>query len=76
MMTDGTEFGRFMAAQEKTRTARAEFNSAQLKLDLAGIRERCAEVISQHQPVASLGLDRIALEKLLDYVVFGIGLRK
>lgn len=70
-MTTGQEFGRFMAAQAETRVARAEYNSASRALDLALIRERCAEVISQHQPVAALGLDRDALAKVLTYVLTG-----
>lgn len=70
-MATGHEFGRYLAAQAGARTARAEYNSAGRGLELAQIRERCAEVISQHQPLAGLGLDRGKVEALLAYVVHG-----
>ena len=68
-MATGHEFVRYLAAQANTRTERAEYNSASRGLELAQIRERAAEVISQHQPLAGLGLARSKVEALLVYVV-------
>lgn len=49
----------------------AERENATARLELAQIRERLALVLSQHEPVASLGLDRDALRKVIDYVRTG-----
>jgi len=81
-----SDFGQYMSAQEVTRTASANRNYASVNLELAKIKERLAEIRSQHDPVAKL-LEEIGIEvergndgyekgrKLLDriatYVVFG-----
>ena len=47
-MTDPHAFGRYMSAQETTRKYRAERDAATARVDLAEMRERCAQLISQH----------------------------
>ena len=43
-------------------------NSHLSKLELARTRECCALLLSQHDPVYSLGVDRARLKVLLDFV--------
>ena len=74
--SDGTEFGRFMLRKAETATATAESNYASVKLDLAHIRERLAEVESQHEPMAkvqdSVGFsERQKILAIAFYVVVG-----
>lgn len=81
-----SEFGEYMKAQEVTRTARANRENASARLELANIRERLAEIRSQHDPVAKLlvelGIDysigsddyqkaRKILDRIATYVVCG-----
>lgn len=47
-------FSNYMLQQEKVRTAIAEREAASLKLELARIHERLAELKSQHEPLNSL----------------------
>ena len=58
-------------ADQKVKTANAEYNGASIKLDRANIHRRIAEVISQHEPLASLDLDRDKVTALLHYVQTG-----
>jgi len=57
--------------EEEVRRWSAERESASAQLDLAKVRKNCAHLISQHEPVASLGLDREALRLALQYVQHG-----
>ena len=80
-----SDFGNYMTAQEKKRTAYAEYNYASKKLELAGIKERLAEIRSQHEPMAKLikelGIDELygedykkaqnILDRIATYVVCG-----
>jgi len=50
---------------------RAESENASARLDLAEYNERMAYLMSQHEPVASLGLDRERLRLALSYVKHG-----
>jgi len=45
----------------------AERENVEARLDLALTRECCALLLSQHDPVHSLGMDREALKVLLDF---------
>lgn len=47
-------FQGYMIAQANTRAASANYNHASAALDNAKIRERLAELDSQHEPLASL----------------------
>lgn len=67
----GTDHLQYALATSKLATARAEYNSASRALDLAQMRERCAEVMSQHEPLAGLGLDREKVRQVLQYVQCG-----
>ena len=65
------DLGTLLMKQETTRRWRAEHENAGARLDLAGWDERMAQLISQHNPVASMGLDRERLRLLLDYIRHG-----
>lgn len=49
-----SDFLRYMKAKETTKAALAEYNAASTRLELARVRERLAEIVSQHNPLASL----------------------
>lgn len=62
--------------QDVKRAKRYQLNAAQAELQLASIRERLAEIKSQHEPIHSMlkqeGLDpRDMLYKIAHYVVVG-----
>jgi hypothetical protein len=57
--------------QDEKRRWMAERENATARYELACIKERLAEMLSQHEPVASLGLDRDALRKVIDYIRSG-----
>lgn len=65
---DGT---RYRIAQIERKIAASEYNASSIKLDLYGIKERCAELMSQHEPVASIGIDREQLRQALQFVLTG-----
>ena len=58
-------------AEEKTRRWTAEWENASARMELAQHNERMARLISQHEPVASLGLDRERLRHVLGYIKHG-----
>ena len=51
---------------------KAERENATARLELAQIRERLALVLSQHEPVANLLLDRDDLRLVIDYIRTGV----
>ena len=59
--------------QEQDRVARwkAEVENATARLQIARMNEHIALLISQHDPVASLGLDRERLRLALNYIRHG-----
>jgi hypothetical protein len=59
------------SAKDKVARWRAEWENAGARMDLAQHDERCAELLSQHEPVASLGLDRQRLRLVLNYIRHG-----
>lgn len=65
------DFGKYMHAQTETKLARAEANAASVTVELRLMRERCAELMSQHEPMAELGLDRELVRQVLHYVQCG-----
>ncbi len=59
------------AEQERVARWRAESENASARLQIARMNEHCAHLISQHEPVASLGIDRERLRLVLNYVRHG-----
>jgi len=58
-------------AQDVALRWKAERENATARLELAKIKEHCAFLISQHDPVASLGIDREKLRIVLKYIMHG-----
>ena len=65
------DFGTYLHAQTKKRLAQANHESASLALELAILRERCAELMSQYEPLNALGVDREVVRQVLHYVQCG-----
>jgi len=59
------------AQQAEKRRWSAERENASARYELACIRERLAEMLSQHLPVADLDINRDDLRKVIDYVRSG-----
>lgn len=66
-----SDFGAYMNAKERTATARAKHDAATATLNLSIFQERCSELISQHEPIASLDVDRDALRKIVQFIYHG-----
>lgn len=56
------------AAQDKTRRWRAERENASARYELALIEERCAMLISQYEPINSIGIDREKLRLVFRFL--------
>ena len=58
---------------EQDRVSRwtAEVENATARLQIARMNEHIAHLLSQHEPVASLGLDRERLRLVLNYIRHG-----
>ena len=63
------EFGMYPSNNDTVRRWMAEYENASAQLELARTRECCALLLSQHDPVYSLGVDRARLKVLLDFVL-------
>lgn len=63
-----SEYGVFLGSGEEVRRWQAERENANARLALAQARRCCALLVSQHEPVHSLGIDRERLRVLLDFV--------
>ena len=74
-MTSGNEFLDYMLQQARKETAFARYNHASVALENAQIKERLAEIRSQHEPLASLSnqplSERDRLYAAAFYVVVG-----
>jgi len=57
--------------QEKSRRWMVERENATARLELAEIDRHCAYLISQHEPIASLDINREQLRLVLNYVRHG-----
>jgi hypothetical protein len=57
--------------EEHVRRWRAESENAAARLELATMHRNIAHLLSQHEPVASLGLDRERLRLVLGFVSHG-----
>lgn len=66
-----SDFSAYMSRKDVTAKCRAERDSATARLELALMHERCAEVMSQHEPLNTLGLDREAVRRLLCFLNSG-----
>ena len=55
--------------EEKTRRWSAENENASARLQLARIAERAARLMSQHEPIHSMGVDREQLRRILLHVL-------
>lgn len=62
------EFGMYPYNTEAARRWTAEMENAEARRELAVTRECCALLVSQHDPVAALGIDRARLKVLLSFV--------
>ena len=62
------EFGMYPSNNDTARRWMAERENADARLALARTRECCALLLSQYDPVYSLGFDRARLKVLLDFV--------
>lgn len=67
----GQDLQALFSAQEEVRRWRAESENASARLQLATAKEARAALLSNHEPVASLGMDREALRILLSFTVHG-----
>ena len=63
------EFGMYPSNNDTVRRWMVEYENASAQLELARTRECCALLLSQHDPVYSLGVDRARLKVLLDFVL-------
>jgi hypothetical protein len=57
--------------QDQEARWKAEVENATARLEIAKMNKHCAYLISQHEPVASLGLDRARLRLVLAYIRHG-----
>jgi len=62
------EFGMYPSNTDAARRWMAERENAAARLDLERTQECCRLLVSQHDPVFSLGIDRDALKVLLSFV--------
>ena len=61
-------FGMYPSNTDAARRWQAERENAEARLELARTRECCKLLVSQYDPVFSLGIDRARLKVLLDFV--------
>jgi hypothetical protein len=65
------DLARLYRASDQVQRWRAENENASARLILAEHEERIATLLSQHEPVATLGLDREKLRIALAYISHG-----
>lgn len=70
------DFPNYRFRQTEMKLARAESNAASIKVELQLMRERCAELMSQHEPLAGLKADRGSIRQVLQYIQTGRLTRK
>ena len=63
------EFGMYPHNTEEARRWGAERDNATARFHIAKTRECCKLLVSQYDPVHSLGIDRAKLKVLLDFVL-------
>lgn len=57
--------------QDEQRRWIAERENAAARLEMAQIKERLAEMLSQHEPVEGMRINREDLRKIIDYIRTG-----
>ena len=62
--------------QDKSALWKVKRENATARYELAKIEERCAYLISQHEPIASLDINREQLRAVLRYVEYGVKILK
>ena len=62
------DFGMYPSNTDAARRWTAERENASARLELERMRECCRLLVSQYDPVFSLGIDRDALKVLLSFV--------
>jgi hypothetical protein len=66
-----SDFNRLMIDEEAVRRWRAENENSSARLEIASARRNCALLLSQHDPVAKLDIDREKLRAVLAFVWHG-----
>ena len=66
-----SDLSALFSAADKVERWKAEVANAGARLQLAMIERNCAHLVSQHEPVATLGLDRERLRLILAYIQHG-----
>jgi hypothetical protein len=66
-----SDFARLMIEEAEVRRWRAEHENTSARLEIANARRNCSFLISQHDPVAKLGIDREKLRAVLAFVWHG-----
>ena len=70
-MNASSDLGQLFSAQAEVRRWKAESENATARLELSRMRESLAFLLSQYEPVNSLGIDRESLRVLLNFVAHG-----
>lgn len=65
------DFSHYTYRQIETKLARAESEAASIRVEFRLLKERCAELMSQHEPLNGLGIDREKVRQVLQYVQCG-----
>jgi len=65
------DFEQYLVKQTERDAAYTGYNLAGVRLELAQIKMRAAELISQHEPLASIGTDREEARKIISYILNG-----
>jgi hypothetical protein len=66
-----SDFSQLMIDEERVRRWNAESENAGAHLEIAKARRNCSYLLSQHDPVAKLGIDREKLRAVLAFVWHG-----
>jgi hypothetical protein len=66
-----SDFDRFQHANTEKARASAEYGNASARLEIATMRARTAELLSQHEPVASLEIDREKVRAVIKFINCG-----
>lgn len=66
-----SDLGKLLNCQETSARYLAELGRASARLELAKVDEHCAYLISQHEPIASLDINREQLRLVLRYIKYG-----
>lgn len=65
------DFAHYQSVRTDLALARQQAETASLRVELALMKERCAELMSQAQPLDSLQVDREVIRQVLNYVQCG-----